>query len=329
MLSLAEARARRDEVKVMLRNGIDPAPKKVRDSHKTGQTFGEATRGYWVGCRQDISDGYRDNALRGIEMHLEELLDRPIRAITRADLLAPLQRMDAAGKRVYVRKVRMWAGQVFEWAIENGYADANPAAQIRPEKAFGRAKKQHFPALDLREVPAFIARLEAETTEVVSVLACWMLAYTWTRSAELRMMEWSEINGNTWIIPAGKMKRARDHLVPLSRQALAILSEMRARGGGRYVFSAHHRFDRPLSENTILALIARMGYRGRMTGHGWRTVASTWANEHGYNRDAIERQLSHAPDDQVRDAYNRAEYLTIRRPMLQDWADWLSGFRRD
>jgi hypothetical protein len=99
MLSLAEARARRDEVKVMLRNGTDPTPKKVRDSHKTGKTFGEATRGYWVGCRQDISDSYRDNVLRGIEMHLEELLDRPIRAITRADLLAPLQRMDAAGKR--------------------------------------------------------------------------------------------------------------------------------------------------------------------------------------------------------------------------------------
>jgi integrase len=120
------------------------------------------------------------------------------------------------------------------------------------------------------------------------------------------------------------MKRDKDHMVPLSRQALDILDKMRARQrGSEYVFAADHRLDRPISENTVLALMARMGYKGEMTGHGWRTVASTWANEEGYTTDAIERQLAHSPEDKVRSAYNRAEYMKERRPMLQAWADWL------
>jgi integrase len=161
------------------------------------------------------------------------------------------------------------------------------------------------------------------------VLACRLLALTWVRTNELRMMEWSEIDeaGKVWLIPAGKMKRDRDHLVPLSNQSLAVLKQLRARSRpeARYVFSAPHRMDRPMSENAVLTLIARMGYRGRMTGHGWRSVASTWANENGYSPDAIERQLAHVPDNKIRAVYNRAEYLPDRKKLLQDWADWLDS----
>ncbi|MDR3351920.1 MAG: site-specific integrase [Zoogloeaceae bacterium] len=212
------------------------------------------------------------------------------------------------------------------WAMENGYASANPAAAIRPEKAFGRAQVQNFAALPLSEIPAFLERLSLEK-DLNSVLACRMLALTWVRTGELRMMEWPEIDGEMWIIPAGKMKRRREHVVPLSRQALSILDEMRNRSetGARFVFPAPHRADRPMSENAILYLIARMGYRGRMTGHGWRSVASTWANDRGYSPDAIERQLAHVPGNRIRAAYNRAEYLPARREMLQTWADWLDA----
>lgn len=143
------------------------------------------------------------------------------------------------------------------------------------------------------------------------------------------MMEWSEIDeaAQTWLIPAGKMKREREHLVPLSLQAMEVLKQLRARcrPEARYVFSAPHRMDRPMSENAVLYLMARMGYKGRMTGHGWRSVASTWANENGYSPDAIERQLAHVPDNKIRAVYNRAEYLPDRKKMLQDWADWLNG----
>lgn len=142
------------------------------------------------------------------------------------------------------------------------------------------------------------------------------------------MMEWSEVDDTQalWLIPAGKMKRGKDHLVPLPRQALAILKEMRARiGASKYVFPSDRRDDRPMSENSVLYLIHRIGYKGRMTGHGFRSVASTWANEHGYNPDAIEMQLSHTPADKVRSIYNRAKYLPDRVAMLQAWADWFEG----
>ncbi len=324
-VSLSEARAKRDHAKKSLIDGNDPmAPRRIT---RQGMTLKEASDTYWAG-RKDVSASYRCNAERGIEMHLARLLKRPIASISREDLLEELLRMDAAGLHVYVRKVRMWIGQVFEWAVENGMMLINPAALIRPEKAFGRTKTTSFAALSLREVPEFLQRLALEG-DLQSVLACRLLALTWVRTNELRMMEWSEIDeaAQTWLIPAGKMKREREHLVPLSLQAIEVLKQLRARcrPEARYVFSAPHRMDRPMSENAVLYLMARMGYKGRMTGHGWRSVASTWANENSYSPDAIERQLAHVPDNKIRAVYNRAEYLPDRKKMLQDWADWLDG----
>lgn len=321
-VSLAEARSKRDQHKASLRDGADPmAPRRAT---RKGMTLDEASAEYWGG-RKDLSTSYVDNARRGIEMHLSPTLgSRNIGSLTRDDLLEALRRMDSAGLHVYVRKVRMWVGQVFDWAVEHGHADINPAALIRPEKAFGRATVEHHAAVELRDVPDLIQRINLER-DIQSVMACRLLAYTWTRTGELRMMEWSEIDGDQWIIPAGKMKRRRDHLVPLSRQALNVLGEMRARArpGSPYVFPSDRRADRPMSENAVLYLLHRIGYKGRMTGHGWRSVASTWANERGYAPDAIERQLAHVPADEVRAAYNRAQYLTVRREMLQAWSDWL------
>ena len=166
--------------------------------------------------------------------------------------------------------------------------------------------------------------------DLQSVLALRLLALTWVRTNELRFMRWDEVLGDTWIIPAGKMKRRREHVVPLSRQALALLETLKARAGSSpYVFPSDHRSDRPISENAVLALLARMGYRGRMTGHGFRTIASTWAHENGYLSDAIEMQLSHAPSNAIKAVYNRAQYLDQRRAMLQAWADWLTAQRHD
>lgn len=323
VVSLAAARLKRDEAKRYLFDGQDPmSPRRI---NRQSMTLKEASDAYWAG-RKDVSDSYRSNAERGIEMHLSRLLGRPVSNITREDLLSELLRMDAAGLHVYVRKVRMWIGQVFEWALENNLTTINPASLIRPEKAFGRSKTVSFAALSLREVPEFLQRLALEG-DLQSVLACKLLALTWVRTNELRMMEWSEIDeaAKTWLIPAGKMKRDRDHLVPLSDQTLAVLKQLRdrSRPEARYVLSAPHRIDRPISENAVLYLIARIGYKGRMTGHGWRSIASTWANEHGYSPDAIERQLAHVPENRIRSVYNRAEYLPDRKRMIQEWADWL------
>jgi integrase len=334
-LSLAEARVRRDAIKMMLRDGGDPmAERKAkrnadRKRDRRWMSLDEAAKSYWAN-RQDISPSYRHDAIRAVDIHISPSIgQRDIASLTREDVLDVLQAMNARGLFVYVRKVRMWLDQIFEWAVENRYATINPARLIDPKKAFGRTKVKHFSTLELDEVPDFLSRLRMER-DLQSVLACRLLALTWTRTSELRMMEWDEIRQDIWVIPASKMKRTRDHLVPLSRQALALLDALRSyQRTSRYVFPAEHRMDRPMSENAILYLIYRIGYKGRLTGHGFRSIASTWANERGYNPDAIERQLAHAPDDKVRSAYNRAEYLPLRRQMLQDFADWLESHEVD
>jgi integrase len=320
-VSLAEARQKRDKVKAALRDGQDP--KAAQKARKAGRTLDDAHDAYWGG-RKDLSPSYLENERRAYEMHVQPILGkRLIRDIGRPDVLDCLNQLDAKGKHDYVRKIRMWLAQVWDWAIEQGEATENPPRSIKPERAFGKRQVEHFAALEPREIPAFMERLATEG-ELQSVLALKLLALTWVRTNELRFMCWSEVQGDTWIIPAGKMKRRRDHVVPLSTKALELLAILKPRAGrSEYVFPADHRPDRPISENAVLALIARMGYKGRHTGHGWRSVGSTWANEAGYPPDVIERQLAHVPGDSVRAIYNRAQYLDQRRAMLEAWAAWL------
>jgi integrase len=321
-VGLAEARRRRDEARAQLRDGLDPmAPRRA----KAGMTLREACQTYWDG-RQDITDQYRTNALRAMEMHIWPWLGaRPIAGVTRDDLMPVLLRMDAAGLADYVRKARMWLDQMWDWAVERGEAPGNPAGSIKAARAFTRQRTEHFAALEPAEVGELLKRMALER-DLTSVLACRLLALTWVRTTELRLMRWDEVDGDTWRLPAGRMKRQRDHLVPLSRQAVAIVERMRERTrGGPYVFHGDRTTDKPMSENAVLYLLHRMGFKDRMTGHGWRSVASTWANEAGYPPDVIERQLAHAPADKVRAAYNRAEYIDQRRVMLQAWADWLDA----
>lgn len=323
VVSLADARKQRDSVKALLAKGGDPKAE-VREA-KLSLVFADAVEQYWAG-RADLADKTREDAQAALARHLYRRLQHvPLNQIDKHLLLEALLVVDRAGKHVLARKLRRWSNQVFEWAVERGHCERNPAAEIRPERAFGRSVEQHQAALDLRDVPDFWARLALEGA-LSSALACRLLAYTWVRTQELRLMEWSEIDQaeRLWVVPGVKMKKRRDHLVPLSDQALAIIAEMgERRRGERFVFENPRDKNRAMSENAVLYLIHRLGYKGRMTGHGWRTVASTWANERGYSPDAIERQLAHVPGDAVRAAYNRAEYLDIRRTMLQSWADWL------
>jgi len=322
LVSLADARTKRDELRRKLLDGVSPKAPKAKPGVPAFQAASDA---YWSG-RLDITDAYRMNAQNGITMHLGPLLGAmPIDQIGRDDLLNALLEMDKAGLLVYVRSVRGWASQVFDWAIERAYRTDNPAALIKPHKAFRTPAKESHAALSPGEVRGFLERLSFED-ELQSVKACKLLALTWVRTGELRGMLWTEIEGDMWRIPAGKMKRRNEHLIPLSRQALALLKVQRERcRGSLYVFPADHTIKRPMSENAVLYLLHRMGYKGKMTGHGWRSVASTWANEAGWPPDAIERQLAHVPDDKVRAAYNRAAYLPQRREMLQAWADWIDS----
>jgi integrase len=319
LVTLAAARVKRDEIRLALLSGqpLKSTPAKAR------LTLKEASAAYWT-TRRDVSANYLMNAENAIARHiLPALGNLPVADITRADLLPVLMVMDTAGLSVYVRKTRMWLHQLFDWAVEHEHASTNPAALIDTRRAFSKAPVTSFASLELGQAPAFMERLALEGV-IQSAIACKLLALTWVRTQELRMMEFSEVDGDVWRIPAGKMKRRRDHMVPLSRQAMELVEHMRQRSrGSKYVFPNDRRQDRPMSENAVLYLIGRIGYGGKMTGHGFRTMGSTWANEGGYTADAIERQLAHAPDDRTRAVYNKAEYLIERRAMLQAWADWL------
>lgn len=315
-VSLAEARRAAEE----FRSG----PKALR----SGMTLARAAETYWAG-RKDLSSSYVANATSAIATHLEPTLgQRPIGGVSRADLLDALNVMDERGLHQYVRKTRMWVGQVFEWAIEQGYATENPAASIRPDKAFGKRPVKHHAAIPLRELPELLQRLSIEP-RTDATLAAWLLVYTWVRTTELRLATWAEFDdGPVWKIPEGRMKRRIEHWVPLSTQALAIIEELRARRRGDYLLPGGRTITRPMSENAILALLARMGYRNRQTGHGFRSQGSTWANERGHNADAIEYQLAHRPADEVRAAYNHARYWDQRRSLLQEWGDWIESQSR-
>lgn len=317
--SLADARKWRDETKRKLARG---EPLRAR----AAPTFESVARRYWEG-RSDITPGYVTDTVARLERYVfPRFGNLPLNQVGRLDVLDALNPVDAAKKFDLVRKLRMYVDQVFVYAVEQGLCEINPAAQINPARAFGKAPEVHHAAVPLNEAQTLYAALCNENT--VSALALRFIALTWVRTGELRFAKLTEFDSaaNLWRIPAERMKAGLAHAVPLSPQANEVLAQLhRIRRGGDYLVHSPLRTNRPLSENAMLYLLYRMGYKDRMTGHGWRTLASTWANENGYPPDAIERQLAHTPDGAVRAAYNRAEYLQARTVLLTDWADWITG----
>lgn len=318
LLGLADARVRSAEFKRKLLDGVD-----VKAKPEKSITFKEACALYWAG-RKDVTEGYVGNATRGLAMHLDGAIgNTPVSLLTRQMVLDPLLVLDAQGKHVYSRRVRLWASMVLEWCKEQRHCAENVADQINPKTAFGRKVVVSHASVKVSELHDLLARVALEK-DLQSVLALKMLALTWVRTGELRMMKWEGIEGDLWRVPGASMKMGREHLVPLPKQALVLLEQLKLRSRGSiYVFPNDRRLDRPMSENSILYLLGRIGYAGLMTGHGLRTVASTWANERSYNADAVEMALAHASGSAVRKVYNHAAYLPQRRQMLQDFADWL------
>jgi len=197
--------------------------------------------------------------------------------------------------------------------------------------ALATVEQEHFAAItDPVEYAQLLRDIDAYRGEATTKAAMQLLALTFQRTKEVRFAEWSQIDTEAalWRIPAEVMKMKEAHLVPLSRQALAVLDELRPlTGSGRLVLPSTISRERPISENTVTYGLARMGYKGRMTGHGFRSVASTLLNEQGFRHDVIERQLAHAERNQVRAAYNRAKYLPERKAMMQAWADYLDKLK--
>ncbi|MBQ7262281.1 MAG: integrase arm-type DNA-binding domain-containing protein [Synergistaceae bacterium] len=326
-VGLKEARLKRDEARLRLAQGEDP-----RTERRRGQTFREVAQD-WL---RNVMEGHRsERHLESVRSRLDRFLlpklgDVPIREIGPTDVLAVLRALQQGGILETAHRVKQVAGQVFRYAVSIGAADRDPTADLRG--ALPTRRGRHHGAARAEEEARAVMRAIAARKGGIVQMALRFSAYTFARPGEVRHAEWAEIDWRRaeWRIPGEKMKMRAEHVVPLARQTLALLRQMQGlTGHGRYVFPsirALARGDRPMSENSVNVALRDMGFgKDEMTAHGFRAMASTLLNEHGFRPDAIERQLAHAERDRVRAAYDRAEHLDERRRMMQWWADFLDG----
>ena len=332
-VSLSEARRRRDEAHDLLATGINPSDsrkeKKLAQQDRLGNTF-EAIAREWYQRRYDLwAESYRTEMIATFEKDVfPHIGHRPIDSITPMELMAVLTRLEKRGATEKMRKVRQRCGEVWKYAIATGRALSNPAPDLA--SVMMPHKKEHYAHLEVSELSDFFTVLQAYTGNILVKLAMRLLILTGTRPGELRKAEWSEFDfeNNLWSIPEERMKMRRPHLVPLSRQALAILEELKTMTSGyQYVFPGRLEKVKPISDMSLNVLIRRVGYGGRATGHGFRHTMSTILHEQGFNSAWIELQLAHVDKNSIRGTYNHAQYLDGRREMMQWYADYLDSLK--
>ncbi len=333
-IGLKQARKRRDEERQRLDANLDPAAErradKVRKKVASANSF-EAVAREWYGKHvKTWVRGHADDVLRRLERNVFPTLgQRPISAIDAPELLAAIRPIEEREAHDLAHRVLQVCGQVFRYGIATGRCSRNLASDLRG--ALTPHKKKHQAAVRAEEFPELLRAIAGYEAigDRQTRLALQLLTLTFTRTNELIGATWPEfdMDARVWVVPAARMKMKTEHLVPLSKQAIAILEEIKSvGGGGRFVFPGRGR-EKPMSNNTLLFALYRLGYKGKMTGHGFRAVASTMLNEMGFRGDVVERQLAHSERDEVRGAYNRAEYLPERKKMMQQWADHVEKLR--
>jgi integrase len=328
-VSLKEARDKRDEARKLIAQGIDPCAQRKATRAATAETFEAIAREWFAKFAPTWVESHSEKIIRRLERDIFPWLgQRPIREILAPELLTVLRRIEERGAVETAHRAMQNCGQVFRFAIATGRADRNPAADLRG--ALPPVKQEHHASItDPKAIGALLRAIDVYVGSFVTQCALRLAPLVFVRPGELRNAEWSEfdLDGAEWRIPAERMKAREPHIVPLSGQAVAILRELHPlTGSGRFVFPGERTRNRPMSNNTVLGALRRMGYAtDEMTGHGFRSMASTLLNEQGWHRDAIERQLAHQERNKVRAAYNYAEHLPERRRMMQAWADYLDG----
>lgn len=314
-VSLKGARDKRDEARRQVAAGIDPGAQRKATKTATAETFEAIAREWFAKVSPTWTRGHADHVITRLEQNIFPWLGmRPIRDITAPELLTALRRTEERGASETARRLRQTCGQVFAYGIATGRNDRNPATDLRGALPPASKKKHHASITEPKAIGALLRAIEGYQGGFITKSALKLAPLVFVRPGELRGAEWSEFNlkAAEWRIPAERMKMREQHIVPLSRQAMAILREFHPlTGTGRYLFPEERTRERPMSNNTVLAALRRMGYaKDEMTGHGFRSMASTLLNEQGWHRDAIERQLAHSERDAVRAAYNYAEQLT-------------------
>ncbi|WP_033074093.1 tyrosine-type recombinase/integrase [Sphingopyxis sp. MWB1] len=336
-ITLAEARSARDAARRQLAHSIDPnfvkRQERIEAGIRASNSFSSVAQEL---IEKKAREGMAEPTLAKMRWFVKLLGNdygkRPVAEITPQELLHELRKHERRGRLETANLLRAFASRVFRYAVATARAERDPAQLLIGALTTPRVK--HFPAItDAVTFGALLRAIEDYQGDPAVMHALKLTPHVFQRPGEIRHMEWTEVDFGkaVWIIPEGKMKMRQPHSVPLSRQSLAILTNMRSlSGSGRYVFPSIRSRARPISENTINAALRRMGYpKDQMTAHGFRTSASSLLNESGkWNPDAIERALAHMVAGSVRRIYNQSAYWTERVEMAQWWSDYLDELRK-
>lgn len=334
-VGLKDARDLAAEARKLIKAGTDPGAVRKAEKAKAVadavNTLEGVTREWLAHQAGRWAPVTVDRITASLEADVFPLLGaRPLASILPREVLGAVQRVEARGAADQAGRILQRVKAVYRWAVVHGRLETNPMLDLVPSEILKPREVKHRAALSDRELPAFLAKLAAYDGDVTTVRAMQVLMLTATRPGELRGAAWSEfdLDAALWIIPAERMKMRAEHRVPLSVQAIELLRAMQAiSGAARLVFPSPFYPSRPLSENTFNSALSRMGYKNTATAHGFRALFSTVANEHGWNPDAIERQLAHQQRNEVRAAYHRSTYLQDRARLMQWWADYLDQRR--
>ena len=331
-VSLETARARRDAARVLIAQGINPVHAQ-QDTERAKQaatvdTFEALAREWWANWKGGRTERHAGYVLRRLEADVFPAIGKkPISTVRPRDVIAVLKKIEERGAVDIAKRAKETIGQVFSFAIQNERAEANPAANLKG--VLKNAAKTNYARLSEKELPELmgkIANYSRDGGAQVTRIALQLMALTFVRTAELIAARWEEfdVERAQWRIPAERMKMREPHIVPLTKQALALLAELKiVTGHSVLLFPGERDHAKPMSNNTILFALYRMGYHSRMTGHGFRGIASTLLHEMGFDHNHIELQLAHKERNAVSAAYNHATYLPQRAKMMQFWADYL------
>jgi integrase len=337
-ITLQDARAKRDDARKLLANSIDPgkikkdmAAEKKANEANTFKVWAALWLEHWS---TDKSPRHVAYTQRRLEADIYPAIgDLPMSDIEAPQVADIMRAIASRGALDIAKRAHQAIGQVFRYAIANdtiGKVKRNPASDIKLSDVVKPRKVKNQARVDIKELPALLRAIDTSETRAATRIAIKLMAYTFVRPRELIEAKWSEIDldAKEWRIPAERMKMSTPHIVPLADQAIELLNTLRSHTGStEYLFHNQNYYTKPMSNNTILKALERMGYKGRMTGHGFRGIASTALHEQGYDHQHIETQLAHSARDDVSAAYNHALYLKQRTKMMQEWANYLDELK--
>lgn len=326
-VSLAQARKRTVEARELVAQGLDPKEKRDAERHAkkaaTEHTFENVSAAWFELKKDSVTPAYAEDIWRSLTLHVfPDLATTPISAITAPKVINLLRPLETKGSLETVKRLTQRLNEIMTYGVNSGLIHANPLSGIR--SVFKKPKKKNMAALapdELKELMVAIANASIKRT--TRCLIEWQL-HTMTRPAEAATSRWADIDfeKKIWTIPAERMKKRRIHIIPLTEQALALLEAIKPYSGHReYVFPADRNPRTHCNSQTANMALKRMGFEGRLVSHGMRSMASTILNEHGWDPELIEVALAHVDKDEVRSAYNRADYIERRRPMMAWWSE--------